>query len=104
MPLYKTIVLELLQQRPELQEQLRRRRMLLTALEFYARELKDLHEASMEHLSATGSGGDPSQEALEVALKELQEGCLPDASSQEESVRPSVEDLLAFLRSHTPPA
>ena len=37
---YKTIVLELLQQRPQMHEQLRKDRKLLPALEFYAKELK----------------------------------------------------------------
>ena len=42
---YKTIVLELLQQRPEMHDQLRRNRMLLPTLELYASELKTSHEA-----------------------------------------------------------
>ena len=42
---YKTIVFELLQQRPEMHEQLRKDRKLLPALEFYAKGLKASHEA-----------------------------------------------------------
>ena len=38
---YKTIVLELLQQRPEIHDQLRSQRMLLPTMEHYASELKD---------------------------------------------------------------
>ena len=37
---YKTIVLELLQQRTEMHDQLRRERKLLPAMEQFARELK----------------------------------------------------------------
>ena len=48
---YKTIILELLQQRPEIHEQLRKDRKLLPAMEFYARELKTSHEAWKETLS-----------------------------------------------------
>ena len=38
---YKTIILELLQQRPQMHEQLRKERKLLPTMERYARELKD---------------------------------------------------------------
>ena len=47
---YKTIVLELLQQRPEMHEQLRQQRKLLTTMEMYARELKASHEAIRKRL------------------------------------------------------
>jgi hypothetical protein len=103
---YKTIVLALLERRPEIHDRLRRERMLLKAMEFYAGELKALHEDWKQQLSATRPGSDESQlasEALEMALKEL-EGCLPAASSPEESGQPSVENLLAFLKEATPPA
>src|SRR5207244_13441885 len=42
---YKTIVLELLQQRPQTHDQLRKDRKLLPTVEMYARELKTSHEA-----------------------------------------------------------
>jgi hypothetical protein len=103
---YKTIVLGLLEQRPEIHDQLRKDRMLLKAMEFYASELKALHEGWKHHLSERRPGADESQiasEALEIALQEL-EGCLPAAFSPEVSGRPSVEDLLAILKEHTPPA
>jgi hypothetical protein len=38
---YKTIILELLEQRPKMREELRQSRKLLPTLEFYASELKD---------------------------------------------------------------
>ena len=80
---YKTIVLELLEQRPKMHEQLRKERKLLPALELYARELKTSHEAWKERLSQTMPGSDQSQiasEALELAISELQ-ACLPTVSA-----------------------
>ena len=73
---YKTIILELLQQRPQIHEQLRRERKLLTTLEFYAKELKDSHEDSMEQLHQLRPGSEASQissEAMEMALKEMED-------------------------------
>jgi len=73
---YKTIVLELLQQKPEIHEQLRKDRKLLTTMEQFARDLKSSHEAWKETLSQERQGSDPSQiasEALEMALKELED-------------------------------
>ena len=104
--LYKTIVLELFQNRPQVHEKLRRQRMLLKAMEFYASELKDLHEAWKQHLSETTPDSDQSQiasQALELALKEL-EGILPSDSSTEEADQPSLDDFMTYLRDRTPPA
>jgi hypothetical protein len=104
--LYKTMVLELLQNRPAVHEKLRRQRMLLKAMEFYAGELKDLHEAGKQHLAETMPGSDQSQiasQALELALKEL-EGILPSDSSTEEADQPSLDDFMTYLRDRTPPA
>ncbi len=104
--LYKTMVLELLHQRPEVQEQLRRTRRLLPTLELYARELKTRHEAWKELLSEAKPGSHPSQvasEALEMALKELKDR-LPSGSPPDETAPPSLEGAMAFVRRHTPPA
>jgi hypothetical protein len=103
---YKTIVLELLQQRPEMHNQLRSKRMLLPTLERYASELKASHEAWKDHLSQARPGSDRSQiasEALEIALKELQDR-LPSGSPPDENEPLSVEGAMAFIRRHTPPA
>jgi hypothetical protein len=102
---YKTIVLEMLQQRPELHDQLGRQRMLLPTLELYANELKTRHETWKERLSRTKPGSDPSQiasEAGEIALKEL-EDCLPSASRPHDNEPFSLEEAMAFIRRHTPP-
>ena len=53
---YKTIIYELLQQRPQMHEQLRKERKLLTTLELYARELKTSHEAWKEALDQQRPG------------------------------------------------
>jgi len=100
---YKTIILELLQQRPQMHEQLRKERKLLTTLEFYARELKESHEARKETLSQQRPGSDQSQiasEALELALKELEDR-LPSGSETGEEEAISLKKAMAYLRNHT---
>jgi hypothetical protein len=102
---YKTMALEMIRQRPPLHDQLRRSRMLLPALELYARGLKASHEAWMKAISRRRPANDPSQtasEALELALKDLEDS-LPTESGQD-SEAPSLADAMAFLRRHTPPA
>jgi hypothetical protein len=100
---YKTIILELLQQRPQMHDQLRKERKLLTMLEFYARELKESHEAWKETLSQQRPGSDQSQiasEALELALKELEDR-LPSGSETGEKEAISLDKGMAYLRNHT---
>lgn len=104
--LYKTIVLELLNQRPKMQEQLRRTGNLLPTLEHYAEELKASHEAWKEILNLGQPGTNPSQiasAALEIALKKLEDR-LPPASSPDAIGPLSLEAAMAFVRRHTPPA
>jgi hypothetical protein len=103
--LYKTMVLELLQQRPKMHEQLRRQRRLLAALDLYAGELKASHEAWKEQLSQARPGSSESQitsVALEMALKHL-EDCLLPASPLEDNDPLSLVAALEFLHRHTPP-
>ncbi len=102
--LYKTIVLELLKQQPRLHDELRRQKMLLKTMEYFANELKSLHEGWKQHLAETRPEIDPSQiasEAMELALKELQDS-LPSDSSSEDEHRPALDDLMTFLSAHTP--
>jgi hypothetical protein len=102
--LYKTIVLELLQQRPLMHEQLRKERKLLATLELYARELKTSHEGWKEVLGQTKPGSDPSQiasEALEIALKELEDR-LPAESLPDNNDTLSLDGAMAFIRRPTP--
>ncbi len=101
----KTMVLELLQQRPELYDQLRSKRMLMPSLDHYSSSLKTRHEAWKVHLAQAKAGSDESQiasEALEFALKELEDS-LPPASPPDEHNPLSLEGAMAFLR-RTPPA
>jgi len=100
---YKTIVLELLQQRPQIHDQLRKDRKLLPAVEMYARELKTRHEAWKETLDQERPGSDRSQiafEALEMALQDLEE-LLPSASLPNDSETLSLDAAMAFIRKHT---
>ena len=100
---YKTIVLELLQQRTEMHDQLRRERRLLPAMEQFARELKTSHQAWKEQLSTLSPDSDPSQitsEAMEMAIRELEDRLPPD-SPQENNEPLSLDGAMAFIRRHT---
>jgi hypothetical protein len=100
---YKTIILQLLEQRPQMHQQLRQERRLLPAMELYAKELKESHETWKETLASASPGSDPSQissEALEMALKEMEDR-LPPASGAEENGELSLDRAMAYVRSHT---
>ncbi len=101
---YKTIILELLQQRPRMHEELRQERKLLTTVEIYAKELKESHEALTEQLLQARPDSDRSQissEALEMALKEMEDR-LPPASATDDQVRQDfLNEAMAFIRNHS---
>jgi hypothetical protein len=102
--LYKTIILELLQQRPQMLGELRRNRTLLSTLDLYARELKTGHETWKETLDQLRPGSDPSQiasEALEMALKEIEDR-LPSASQPQSNEPLSLDEAMANIRNRTP--
>jgi hypothetical protein len=104
--LYKTICLQLLQDRPQLYDQLCRQRQALPTLNHLAIELKTRHEAWMAQLTQASPGSDQSQiasEALEIALKEL-EASLPDSSPPDANENLSLDDAMAFLLRLSPPA
>lgn len=101
---YMTIVLELLQERTELHEQLRLTRRLLPTVKTCAQELRNSHFAWMDHLSQANPGIDPSQlasEALEMAIQELVDR-LPSVSQEDDREPLSLDKAMAFTRSHTP--
>jgi hypothetical protein len=103
---YKTIIHELLLQRSQTHEQLRKERKLLTTLEIYAKELRTCHEGWKELLFQMRPGSDPSQiasEALEMAVKEM-EGRLPAESQQNESEGLFLDAAMLFLHRRTPRA
>lgn len=105
-PLYKTIVMEMLQDRPGLYEQLRVRRTLLQSMEELATALKACHQGWMTQLAETRPGSDPSQlssEALELALQELQESLPPPSPPSGEETEPlSLDAAMNFLNRHMP--
>ena len=104
---YKTIVLELLQEQPELYERLRSGKRLLTAMDAHAIELKAIHEAWKDRIGRTKPGNDPSQtaaEALELAIEEWRRDRLPCASPKDETEPMSLDAEMGFIRRHSPPA
>ncbi len=103
---YKTIVLELLQQCPEIHDQLRSKRRLLRTMNAYAAELKAKHRAWMEVLRPARPESATSQissEALELALEDLP-ATLRQEFSADAAEPLSLDAAMAFLRRHTPPA
>lgn len=103
--LYKTMCLELLQDRPPLHEQLRQKRQLLATVNRLATALRDRHLAYQEQLSRAKPDSDPDQiasEVLESALNEM-ESCLPSALPDEDGPL-SLDEAMAFLPRPTPPA
>ena len=103
---YKTIVLDLLQQNPELHEQLKSQRLLLPTMEQYAGELKESHETWKDRLFAEKPESDPSQiasEAFEIAIKELEDRLLPGSPAAADETL-SLDLPMAHLRRHSPPA
>jgi hypothetical protein len=100
---YKTIVLELLKERTEFHEQLRKERKLLSTLELYAKELRTSHQAWEELLTQMRPGSDQTQvasEALEIALKELEDR-LPSASRRDSEETVSLDAAMMFIRRPT---
>lgn len=103
---YKSIVLQLLEQHPQIHADLQRQRKLRSTMEGYAKELKRKHEAWQAELTQVKPQSDPAQlasEALEIALQEL-ENCLRYESLPPEEEPVSLEEAMTFLRRHTPPA
>lgn len=104
---YKTIVLHLLEQNPEIYSQLRRQRKLLPTLELYAQDLKASHEAWQAQLFQTNPQSQPTQiasEALELALQELENRLRCESLPAEDDEPISLEAAMTSLRRHTPPA
>ena len=104
--LYKTIVLSLLHQRPEIHEQLRKARRLLPTLDYFARELKCDHEALLDLLWRAKPGSQPSQiasEAMEMVVKDLEDR-LPFEFLPNEAEPLSLDAAMAFINNiHTLP-
>lgn len=87
---YKTIVLELIHDRPQMQEELRRQGNLLQALDHYSLHLKSRHEFWKNSLANLHPESRPLQiasQAGELALEELV-ASLPPASTTNGDVPP----------------
>jgi hypothetical protein len=100
---YKTIIVEMLEQRPRMREELRQSRKLLSTMERFATELKSSHEAWKERLQQSRPESDPSQiasEAMELALKDMEDR-LPSESAQDESEALSLDGAMAHLARHS---
>jgi hypothetical protein len=100
---YKTIIYEMLQQRPQMHDQLRKSRKLLPTLELYAKELKTSHEAWRDMLLQMRPRSNQSQiasEALELALKQMEDR-LPSALSQDGNESQVLDAAMLFLRRPT---
>ena len=102
---YKTICLQMIQDRPEMYDQLLCKRMLLPTLERYAVQLRTSHLEWKELLSQArpGSESQIANEALEIALKELEDS-LPTAFPPDENKALSLDAAMAFLHRPTPTA
>jgi hypothetical protein len=102
---YKTITLELLQDNPELYERLRSGKLLLTAMDAYANDLRAGHNAWKARLSQARPGSDPAQiaaEALELAIEGLRRSLSASQTSDETPL--SLDAAMSFIRSHSQPA
>jgi hypothetical protein len=104
---YKTIILELLQDRPALYKRLRSSNRLLPTLDATAAELKARHEHFKATIASRRPDSHPIQtasEAMELAIAELQ-GRLPSESpppAADETF--SLDAAMSHIRQHTPSA
>jgi hypothetical protein len=82
--LYKTICLELLDQRPEIYDRLRKNRTLLATLNRLASDLKARHHAWKQEIQTTRPGSDSqiASEAMELAVKEMEDRLSADSEAE----------------------
>ncbi|WP_437186527.1 hypothetical protein SH668x_003681 [Planctomicrobium sp. SH668] len=100
---YKTIVMEMLEFRTQIKDQLPKDENPLETLDRLAMELKTLHEMYKEQLAQARSDSHPiqiSSEALEMALQELEDRLLPVSPVDEPKVF-SLDGAMAFIRRHS---
>lgn len=104
MPAYKTIVLELLRDRPALHEQLRVSGTLQASMEQLAVAFRACHLEHLKELAESRQASDPAQlssEAMELAVKELQDS-LPGELASEDTELFSLDQAMTFLHRHMP--
>ncbi|MEZ6104462.1 MAG: hypothetical protein R3E01_36455 [Pirellulaceae bacterium] len=103
---YKTIVLELIEQRPRWHEQLKSSNSLLSTINQLAITLRNRHLDLLDQAEATPLQMSPiqhSSEALEKAIAELLEH-FPREQEAAASDTLDMDALIAFLKRHTPQA
>ena len=102
---YKTIILGLIQQQPELHEQLKESRTLLSTLDQLAIRLRQHHLGLVEQLRRRHPQSDEAQlssEAMEVAVKQFEEALSNAPQADEPEL--SLDEAMAFIKRHSPPA
>lgn len=101
---YKTIILELLQQQPELHEQLRATRTLLSTLDQLAIQLRAHHLDLANHLRRQRPQTDATQlsnEAMEIAVNQFEQALA--TTSVADDPETSLDQVMAYIKRHTPP-
>jgi hypothetical protein len=101
---YKTIMLELIQEYPEIHNRLRCNRVLLPTLSVFAYQLKMIHEAWKDTLCQKTPGCKRHQvagEALELAIMEVRDQ-LQMASASKKDLPDSTPAVMVFTRNRTP--
>ncbi len=103
--LYKTIVLELIQDRPELCARLRSEKLMLRTVESLALTLKTSQQAWQEQLVTTMRGDSEKligSRAMELAIRDMIES-LPSEPSRNGDEAISLDALIQSVRSPTLP-
>ncbi|MGE3778700.1 MAG: hypothetical protein AB7F89_16070 [Pirellulaceae bacterium] len=104
---YKTIILELIQQQPELHEQLRTSRTLLSTLDQLAIRLREHHLALTEQFRRHQPQADETQlsnQAMEIAVRQFEEALSKPPESDEPEPELSLDAAMAYIKRHSPPA
>ena len=99
---YKTIVMELLEQNPELYNQLKQDRKLLETIDVMALELKASHEQMIAELAEQQPDVAYSvicSQATEIAIAEVQQRLAP--TSDHETGEAMLEQLMASVMQHS---
>jgi hypothetical protein len=106
--LYKTIILELLQdQYPKLHERLRTSRTLLSTLDDKAAALRRYHQTRMDELAQARPDSDPAQmasQALELAIEDLRADLPSESEPTDADEIFSLDAAMISIRRHTSPA
>lgn len=98
--LYKTIVQTLLESRPQMHEELRKERKLLSSLEIYSSQLKDSHESwkgILRDENPQRTSEEISSEAMEMAVNELTDR-LPPESLRADQEELSLDQAMATIK------